>query len=128
MDWRGFAKRLLLADGRIDAAETALIRRAVLADGQVDQDEVEFLLELRRDATGVHPEFAAFVYEEIGKAVLKDGTIDKAETAWLRGLIFGRGLLAGQAEQAFLSDLGKQAKKVHPDFLALLADCGGPAR
>src|SRR5688572_13914253 len=48
MDWPGFAKRLLLADGQITARETALLKRALLTDGSLNREEVEFLVDLKR--------------------------------------------------------------------------------
>jgi hypothetical protein len=124
MDWREFAKRLLLNDGRIDAVETVMIRRAVLEDGTVDKEEVEFLLDLRRDATFTHPDFNRLLYGALKRAILRDGAIDAAEVEWLRKLIFAN-LLAGPQELAFLEDLRREARHVHPDFYKLLSDAGG---
>lgn len=126
MDWRAYTKRLLLGSGRLDKAEAALVRRAVLADGKVDRREVEFLLELRRDAKTVHPDFTKFLYQVLKRAILKDGEIAKSEVAWLRKVIFDAGLLAGPRERLFLTDLMRDARKVAPEFYALLDECGGP--
>jgi hypothetical protein len=126
MDWRAYSKRLLLGSGRIDKAEAAMVRRAVLADGKVDRREVEFLLELRRDARTVHPDFTKFLYKVLKRAVLKDGVISKGETAWLRKMIFDAGLLAGPQERLFLTDLLRDARQAAPEFQKLLDDCGGP--
>jgi hypothetical protein len=129
MDWRACAKRLLLNDGRIDAVEALFIRRAIAEDGTIDRAEVEFLLDLRRDAQYVHPDFSRFLYKVLKQAVLRDGTIAAAEVEWLRKLIFGN-YLAGPQELAFLEDLRREARTVHPDFYSLLSDAGGvtPAR
>lgn len=124
MDWRKFAKKLLLNDGRIDAVETLFIRRAILEDGKIDREEVEFLLDLRRDAKFVHPDFTRFLYKVLKRAILRDGSIDAAEVEWLRKMIFGN-LLAGTQELAFLEDLRREARQVHPDFFSLLSDAGG---
>jgi hypothetical protein len=124
MKWRAFAKKLLLNDGRIDAVEALLVRRAVAEDGKIDREEVEFLLDLRRDATHVHPDFNRFLYKVLKRAVLRDGAIDAAEVEWLRKLIFGN-YLAGPQELAFLEDLRREARHVHPDFYSLLSDAGG---
>lgn len=126
MDWRAFSKRLLLGDGRIDRVEAALVRRAVLEDGAVDRKEVEFLLELRRDAKAVHPEFTKFLYRVLKRAVLRDGVVTRAEANWLRKMIFDAGLLAGPQERVFLTEMLQEATKVAPEFHALLAECGGP--
>jgi hypothetical protein len=124
MDWRAFAKKLLLNDGRIDAVEALFVRRAIAADGKIDRAEVEFLLELRRDAKFVHPDFTRFLYKVLKRSVLRDGSIDAAEVEWLRKMIFGN-LLAGPQELAFLEDLRREARRVHPDFYSLLSDAGG---
>ena len=124
MDWRAFAKRLLLNDGRIDAVEALFIRRAVAEDGKIDREEVEFLLDLRRDAKFVHPDFTRFLYKVLKRAVLRDGSIDAAEVEWLRKMIFGN-YLAGPQELAFLEDLRREARTVHPDYYSLLSDAGG---
>jgi hypothetical protein len=126
MDYRAFARRLLMKDGTIDAAASALVRRTVMADGHVDRREVEFLLELRRDAKTVHPSFLKFLYSVLKKAVLKDGVVTRSETAWLRKLIFDAGLLAGPQEREFLTAVRREADRVVPEFDALLAECGGP--
>jgi hypothetical protein len=125
MDWRKFAKKLLLNDGRVDAVETLFIRRAILEDGKISRDEVEFLLDLRREAKFTHPDFNRFLYAVLKRAILRDGVIDAAEVEWLRKLIFAS-YLAGPQELAFLEDLSREARKVHPDFYKLLADAGGP--
>jgi hypothetical protein len=124
MDWRGFAKRLVLNDGRVDAVETLFLRRAIAEDRKVDRAEVEFLLELRRDAKFVHPDFNRLLYRVLKKAILRDGAIDASEVEWLRKLIFAN-FLAGPQELAFLEDLRREARTVHPDFYSLLSDAGG---
>jgi hypothetical protein len=126
MNWRDFSKKLLLADGKIDRAKAALVRQAVVEDGRVDRKEVEFLLELRRDAKSVHPEFNKFLYRVLTRAVLKDGVISRSETAWLRKMIFDHGLLAGPQERLFLTELLRGARQVAPEFTVLLQECGGP--
>ena len=81
---------------RIDAVETLFIRRAVTADGKVDREEVEFLLDLRRSATHVHPDFNRFLYKILRQAILRDGAIAAAEVEWLRKLIFANYLAGPQ--------------------------------
>ncbi|HET6572457.1 MAG TPA: hypothetical protein VFG68_02555 [Fimbriiglobus sp.] len=124
MDWRAFAKKLILNDGRIDAVEALFLRRAIAEDGAIDRVEVEFLLDLRKDAKYVHPDFTRLLYKVLKRAVLRDGAIGAAEVEWLRKLIFGN-YLAGPQELAFLEDLRREARTVHPDFYSLLSDAGG---
>jgi hypothetical protein len=47
----------ILADGRIDAEETAWLRRMLFADGKIDDEERKFLHELNGEARQVSPEF-----------------------------------------------------------------------
>jgi hypothetical protein len=127
MDWRAFSKRLLLTDGRIDEPETRLLRRAVLEDGLIGTAEVEFLLDLRREAKTVHPEFTKFLYAVIKAAVLRDGVVGPTESGWLRKMIFEGGRLPARSNRRFLTAIARDATRVSPEFDALLADCGGPA-
>src|SRR5437899_12948695 len=84
MNWREFAKKLLLADGRITEHETAMVQRAILEDHKVDREEVELLVELKREATMVDPEFDAFLLRVLKSVVMADGVIRDAEARWLR--------------------------------------------
>jgi hypothetical protein len=53
----------ILADGSIDAEETAWLRQMLWEDGQIDEDERKFLHELRGEAKQVSPEFEALFAE-----------------------------------------------------------------
>jgi hypothetical protein len=53
----------ILADGSIDAGETAWLRQMLWDDGQIDEDERKFLHELRGEARQVSPEFEALFAE-----------------------------------------------------------------
>ncbi len=56
-------KQYVLAEGLIDDAQTAWLRRAVFIDGRVDEREKKLIRELRGEASGVCPVFEA-LYEE----------------------------------------------------------------
>jgi hypothetical protein len=56
----------VLDDGKIDAEETAWLRRMLLTDGACGDRERKFLHELRGEATQASPEFDA-LYEECMK-------------------------------------------------------------
>jgi len=56
-------KNHLLADGRIDAEETAWLRQMLFADGKIRDDERKFLSQLKGEAGEVSPEFEA-LFEE----------------------------------------------------------------
>ncbi|MFO0850442.1 MAG: TerB family tellurite resistance protein [Gemmataceae bacterium] len=53
----GVVKKLLLADGRLDAAEAVWLQRFVLSDGKVDPYETQLLRELKAGAKATSPEF-----------------------------------------------------------------------
>jgi hypothetical protein len=122
MDWRTFSKRLILVNGRVDEFETGLVKKAMLADDQFSQDEVAFLLELKREAQSVHPDFQRFVNDVLRMAILRDRKIDKPETAWLRNLIFNDRLISPD-ELKLLHDLERDAAAVCPEFVELLKEC-----
>lgn len=122
MDWRAFAKQLILADGKIDGVETDLIRGGILDDGELDPDEVAFLLELRREAEEVHPEFLRFLQRVIKRAILKQGTITAPDVAWLRKLIFEERLTDAE-DVVFLKGIAREAQSVSPEFVTLLEEC-----
>jgi uncharacterized tellurite resistance protein B-like protein len=122
MDWRDFSKRLILADGRVGAAEAKLLRQLMLTDGKVDADEASFLMELKRAARDVHPEFTKFLHDVLRSAIVKDGRVDRDETAWLRKMIL-EDKMADSSEMDLLMQIRQEARQVCPEFLQLLKDC-----
>lgn len=122
MDWPKFTKRLLLADGRINETEADLLRRAVLDDGVVDREEVEFLVELKREATSVHSKFDLFLFEVLEKVVLADGVITDAEAKWLRAMIFADNQVS-PTEVGFLLRLKDKARSHGHAFQRLYDEC-----
>jgi hypothetical protein len=56
-------KNHILAHGRIDAEETAWLRRMLFADGKIDDHERKFLHELKGEAKQVGREFEALFKE-----------------------------------------------------------------
>jgi uncharacterized tellurite resistance protein B-like protein len=122
MNWRDFAKKLLLADGRITEHETAMVQRAILKDRKVDREEVEFLVELKREATMAPPEFDAFLLRVLKSVVMADGVITDAEARWLRKILFADNQVV-KAETKFIEDLHREAKSVGKEFEQLWKDC-----
>ena len=55
----------LLADGRIDAEETAWLRQMLFADGKIDDQERKLLHELKGEAKQVSREFEALFAESM---------------------------------------------------------------
>jgi hypothetical protein len=121
-DWRQAAKALALADGRIDDREAAVLRRELIGDERIDRAEVEFLLEVRREARGASKAFRELVHHALKAVMLRDGRIGESETAWLRPFIL-RDNRVTEEEVWFLRELQLQAKEVCPEFEALLEDC-----
>ena len=56
-------KAHILEDGRIDAEESAWLRRMLFADGKIDDQERKFLHELKGEAKEVGPDFEALFKE-----------------------------------------------------------------
>ena len=127
MDWRTLAKNLLLVNGRVDEFEAAIVMKAVLADGTITQDEVAFLLEVKREAQSVHSTFKEFVHDVLRRALLRDGRIDRDETTWLRKLVVADGVIGGD-ELKFLRELERGARSVCPEFVALMGEAEGSDR
>ena len=121
-DWKKLLKAVLLADGSVDASETALLRDEIMADAIVDDEEVEFLVTLRNAAKSTSDEFNAFFFEALKRNILADGVVDAGEVARLRKIIFADGIIDAN-EKAFMKDLKASAKSVAPEFEALLAEC-----
>jgi uncharacterized tellurite resistance protein B-like protein len=117
-----FAEKLLLADGRLTELETALLKRAILDDNKVDREEVEFLVELKREATRVHPDFDAFLFQVLRSVVLADGVISDAEARWLRKILFADNQIV-RAETKFVEELRREAKQYGKEFEQLWKDC-----
>jgi hypothetical protein len=50
-------KKVVLADGKIDAKEAAWLTKFVFADGKADEGEKKFLRDLKAAAKSMAPEF-----------------------------------------------------------------------
>ncbi|MGH7172649.1 MAG: hypothetical protein ACRELG_20400 [Gemmataceae bacterium] len=55
----------ILTDGRIDAEESAWLRRMLLTDGKIKDEERKFLHELKGEAKQVSPEFEVLFAESM---------------------------------------------------------------
>jgi hypothetical protein len=122
MNWPAFVKKLLLDNGRLNQREAELLKRAILADRTVDREEAAFLVDLKRSAQVVHPDFDHFLFEVLRRVVLRDGVISDQEARWLRDLIVRDGKLS-PAEVLFLADLKAQARTTGPEFQRLCDEC-----
>lgn len=121
-DWKLLLKNVLLADGVIDAEETAILRKEIYADGVVDEAEVDFLVDLRNSAKTAGPEFERFFFEALKRNILADGVVDAAEARKLREIIFADKVV-DKNEKEFLRALKEEAREVSPEFDALLQEC-----
>ena len=121
-NWKLLLKKILLADGVIDATETKILKQEIYADGVVDEAEVNFLVDLRNSARKPGPEFEKFFFEALKKNILADGVVDAKEARKLRKIIFADQVV-DENEKWFLKTLKKEAKQVSPEFDRLLEDC-----
>ena len=121
-NWRNLCKAALLADGTIDDREVAILRKEFFADGRIDRAELEFILEVRREARSSVPAFQKLVFECVRSVILADGVIDAAEAALLRQWIFADGKVDVD-EKHWLKEFKVLADRVCPEFTALYDEC-----
>jgi len=121
-NWRTPCKLALLADGTIDEREVEIIRKEFFADGRIDRTELEFLLEVRREAQSSVPSFQKLLFEAIRSVILADGEISPGEVVWLRNWIFADGQVDAE-EKHWLKEFKVLANKVCPEFTALYNEC-----
>jgi len=112
-DWKKTAKSFLLADGGIDDREVAVIRTELFADGKIDDVELEFLLELRRDAKRLVPAFHFLVIDALKNCCLEGDAIKPGAASVLRRWFSGK---IGYVEKRYLQDLRAAARQVPADF------------
>jgi uncharacterized tellurite resistance protein B-like protein len=121
-DWRKMARALALGDGRIEEREATILRREILADRKVDRDQLEFLVELRKEARSVAPSFDQFFFQVLKKVVLIDGKVSSTEALWLRQLILADNRVSAEEKQ-FLDEVKREAREVSAEFLDLYDQC-----
>jgi len=121
-NWRNLCKAALLADGQIDEREVALIRKEFFADGRIDRSELEFLLEVKKEAASAVPSFQKLLFEAVRNVILADGVIDAEEAAWLRTWIYADGKVDAD-EKHWLRELKLLASRVSPEFMTLYNEC-----
>lgn len=121
-DWKKTAKSFLLADGGIDEREVGVLRKELFADGKVDDIELDFLLELRRDASKLVPAFHFLVIDAMKSCCLAGDAIKPGSASLLRRWLLASGK-PGYVEKRYLEELRAAAKQVPPDFEALLREC-----
>lgn len=122
-NWRKLAVALTVADGKIDAKETNILRKELFADKKIDREELEFLNDLRNAAKSYVPAFMTLFSDGVKANILADGAISDAEAKWLRKAIFADGKVDND-EKKLLKDLRAKAKKTCPSFEKLCHDAG----
>lgn len=131
MDWRVFAKRLLLGDGIVGPAQAAVARAALAAqlrDGQkVSADEFKLILDVWREATLVGHDFGRLVYDLLAAAILRDGAVVPDEVTWVRD-VFLAGRPPAEADLVCLREIEANAASVCPEFEAMMVAFEGPNR
>jgi hypothetical protein len=123
-DWKKLAHAALLADGKIDAKETQIIRDELFADDKIDKSELEFLARLRNDAKSCTKTFTELFFEAVESNVLADGGIDDDEARWLRKALYADGKIDADEKNLMVS-LKKKAKKTSPEFDKLYKEVVG---
>ncbi len=121
-NWKQLAKAALLADGRIDKKEVAIIRKELMADQRIDKSELEFLADLRNSAKSTVKSFTTLFIEAVKNHVLEDGSISDPEARWLRKAIFADKKVDAD-EVKLLKELKQEAKHCGPAFLKLYNEC-----
>jgi hypothetical protein len=120
-DWKKTSKAFLLADGGIDEREVAILRKELFADGVIDDIELDFLMELKRDAQRLAPGFHFLVIDALKSCCLAGGSIKPGSASLLRRWLMGGKI--GYVEKRYVEELRSAAKQVPPDFEALYQQC-----
>jgi uncharacterized tellurite resistance protein B-like protein len=118
-DWKRLCRNLILKDGSIGDKETDIITKEFLSEGVINKSEAEFLIDLRNSAARAAQKFHEFVFDIVQKALLADGTISAAETAWLEKFLLADGKV-DELEKAFLKRMKAAARETSPAFEALM--------
>lgn len=126
LDFRKLAITAILADGKVDDGEAKMLARELKGDdGKYHRDALKFLIELRGTAHKKKKEvteaFEKFFFKVITDHVLKDGSISKGETEWIRANLLADGKIDDR-EWAFMQTIHKKAERRHPEFDKLYAE------
>lgn len=114
-------KESIIADGKIDAAEVAQIKKVIYQDGGIDRAEADFLFELNDVCSGKSNDalWSTLFVDAICSYLLDDekspGEIDAKEAEWLLSKIQSDGKLDVN-EQKLLKKLVDTARSM-PDNL-----------
>lgn len=130
LDYREIALKALVADGTVNDAAIAILKKDLKAStGNWFQEGVKFLVELRdaytRKAKAKKEElseaFEKFFFKVVTESVLKDEAISEHEAGWLKETLFADGKIDDR-EWDFLQTLNKKAKTKSNAFIELYAE------
>jgi uncharacterized tellurite resistance protein B-like protein len=99
---------MILADKKIDARETRLLKEAILDDGVVDEEELDLLVELRNDAETTHPGFERFFFMALKEYMLSGRYVSVPKVNKLRDIIMADGII-GRRERWVLREIQNKA-------------------
>ena len=128
-DYRKLAIALMASDGKIDSAETRLLKKALYADGRISRDEVAFVAELRAavvkkakalPTTNIDKFFLVCLHDN----VLGNGIISVDEVHLIKTYVVGDKKLVGHAKK-FMDGLKAKATQIPAEFDALYANLPG---
>lgn len=108
----------VLADGKIDDEDVALIRQRVKEDAQLTIEDVKLLVELYCDAQERSPAFEDLFFEVLEKVLLADGEIEPSEQFYLLKMLYSDRRVTAREKQ-FLKMLRHQVCRCSPQFEAL---------
>src|SRR4029077_12883851 len=77
----------VMATGKVDGRELAVLRRQLYIDGKIDRQRADFLVELHKRGQHLTPAFEQFFSQAVKDHILVDGRIGAEEAAWLRQLL-----------------------------------------
>lgn len=113
--------RDVAADGVVDAAEVAVLRKRLYADGKIDREEADFLFALNdavgnaKNAPGWRRLFVAALTDFVLGDKASAGEVDDMEAAYLIRKIRGNRVVDA-AELALLVNISARAKATPPRF------------
>ena len=121
-DWRRLAKALILADGTVEPREVVLLQKELLYDQKIDKSELDFLVELRKEAKSLSRAFEDFFFDVIKKTVIADRGVSGVEATWLRDWVLADGKV-DDLEIRLLRELRKEAIHTSNEFEELYKEC-----
>jgi hypothetical protein len=124
-DWKKLAASALLADGKIDDTEVKLIKKELFADNVIDNEEMDFLVSLRKSAASkakaakaaMNPNFEKLFFAAVEKHVVSGGKVNAAKLEALLGK-------PSDANKKFVSRLKKSVANGGADFNRLAEKYG----